>query len=172
LGDASPVKATALGGRQQRVDPKYGNIYDHFTVFYEYAGGQRVYFTCRQQDNCSVRVDELVHGTTGRAEILRGQTYDFAGETTWRYRGKKPSMYQVEHDELFASIRKGEPINNGDYMCNSTMIAVMGRMAAYTGQTLTWEQCTSSSERLGPTEYAWSDAPEQSVAIPGKTSLA
>jgi myo-inositol 2-dehydrogenase/D-chiro-inositol 1-dehydrogenase len=171
LGDVQPERATALGGRQQRVDPMYGNVYDHFTVYYEYPGGQRVYFTCRQQDNCSVRVDELVHGTTGRAEILRGQLLDFAGKTTWRYRGAKPSMYQVEHDELFASIRKGEPINNGHYMCNSTMIALMGRMAAYTGQSLTWEQCLNSTERLGPAEYAWSDVAPQAVAIPGKTSF-
>jgi hypothetical protein len=81
-------------------------------------------------------------------------------------------MYQVEHDELFASIRKGEPINNGHYMCNSTMVAIMGRMAAYTGQTLTWEQLEKSSERLGPSDYAWTDVPTQAVAIPGKTSLA
>jgi predicted dehydrogenase len=173
LGDVQPLKATALGGRQQRIDPMYGNVYDHFTVFYEYPGGQRVYFTCRQQDNCSVRVDELVHGTKGRAEILRGQMMDLGSDkVAWRYRGKKPSMYQVEHDELFASIRKGEPINNGDYMCNSTMIGLLGRMAAYTGQTVTWEQCAGSTERLGPSEYAWGDVPEEVVAIPGKTSLA
>jgi len=172
LGDVQPVKATALGGRQQRTDPKYGNIYDHFTVFYEYPDGQRVYFTCRQQDNCSVRVDELVHGTQGRAEILRGQMFDLAGKRTWRYRGEKPSMYQVEHDELFASIRSGKPINNGHYMCNSTMIGLLGRMAAYTGQTVTWEQLEKSSERLGPAEYAWTEVPVQAVAIPGKTAIA
>jgi predicted dehydrogenase len=172
LGDVQPVKATALGGRQQRTDPKYGNIYDHFAVFYEYPEGQRVYFTCRQQDNCSTRVDELVHGTNGRAEILRGHIMDHSGKRLWRYRGPKPSMYQVEHDEMFASIRKGKPINNGHYMCNSTMIALLGRMAAYTGQTVTWEQLEKSTERHGPTEYAWTDVPVQSVAIPGKTSLA
>ncbi|HEX6963029.1 MAG TPA: Gfo/Idh/MocA family oxidoreductase [Lacipirellula sp.] len=173
LGDVQPVKATALGGRQQRTDPKYGNIYDHFTVFYEYPGGQRVYFTCRQQDNCSTRVDELVHGTQGRAEILRHQLLDFAGKRTWKYRGKKPSMYQVEHDEMFASIRQGEPINNGQYMCNSTMIGLLGRTAAYTGQTVAWDQLEKSAERLGPTEYAWTnEVPVQAVAIPGKSSLA
>jgi predicted dehydrogenase len=172
LGDVQPVKATALGGRQQRTDPKYGNIYDHFAVFYEYPDGQRVYFTCRQQDNCSTRVDELVHGTNGRAEILRGQIMDHGGKRLWRYRGPKPSMYQVEHDEMFASIRKGKPINNGHYMCNSTMVGLLGRMAAYTGQTVTWEQLEKSTERLGPNEYAWTDVPVQSVAIPGKTSLA
>jgi predicted dehydrogenase len=173
LGDEHPVKATSLAGRQQRTDPKYGNIYDHFAVFYEYAGGERVYFTCRQQDNCSTRVDELVHGTKGRAEILRHQLLDFAGKRTWKYRGEKPSMYQVEHDEMFASIRRGAPLNNGHYMCNSTMIGLLGRMAGYTGQTVTWEQLEKSAERLGPAEYTWTnEVPVQAVAIPGKTSLA
>ena len=172
LGDVQPVQATALGGRQQRIDPMYGNVYDHFTVFYEYPGGQRVYFTCRQQDNCSTRIEELVHGTQGRAELVREQLMDLAGKRIWKYRGPKPSFYQQEHDELFAGIRKGEPINNGHYMCNSTMIGLLGRMAAYTGQTVTWDQCEGSIERLGPTEYAWGDAPVQAVAIPGKTALA
>ena len=170
-GDSPPLRATALGGRQQRTDPKYGNVYDHFSVFYEYASGQRVYFTCRQQDNCSTKIEEHVLGTAGCAEVARGRLLDRAGKRTWQYRGSKPSMYQVELDELFASIHDGTPINNGHYMCNSTMIAVMGRMAAYTGQTLTWEECLNSNERLGPTEYAWSDAPEPAVAIPGQTDF-
>ncbi|MCC6492270.1 MAG: Gfo/Idh/MocA family oxidoreductase [Pirellulales bacterium] len=171
LGDIQPLKAMALGGRQQRVDPKYGNIYDHFAVFYEYPDGRHVYFTCRQQDNCSVRVDERVLGTAGQAEILKHELTDRGGKRTWRYKGDKPSMYQQEHDELFASIRKGEPINNGHYMCNSTMIGLLGRAAGYTGQTVTWDQLQQSTERLGPSQYAWGEAPDLSVAIPGKTTL-
>ena len=82
-------------------------------------------------------------------------------------------MYDVEHVELFASIRAGKPINNGDYMANSSMLAVMGRMCTYTGQTLTWDQCFNSQERLGPTEYAWNDnVPATTVAIPGRTKFA
>lgn len=154
LGDISPVRATSLAGRQQRTDPLYGNVYDHFAVFYEYPTGQRVYFTCRQQENCSARVDERVLGTNGQAEILRGELYNRKGDRKWRFKGKQPSMYRVEHEEMFASIRDGKPINNGDYMCNSTAIALMGRMAGYTGQTVTWEQVMSSTERLGPTEYS------------------
>ena len=172
LGDQSPVKATSLAGRQQRTDPLYGNVYDHFAVFYEYPTGQRVYFTCRQQDNCSARVDERVLGTNGQAEILRGDLYNRKGDRKWRYKGEQPSMYRVEHEELFSSIRKGKPINNGEYMCNSTAIALMGRMAGYTGQTVTWDQLMNSTERLGPTEYAWGDVPTEVVAIPGKTALA
>ncbi|MEQ8846674.1 Gfo/Idh/MocA family oxidoreductase [Botrimarina sp.] len=167
LGDQSPAKALGIGGRQQRTDPKYGNVYDHFTVFYEYPTGQGVYFTCRQQDGCSTRVDETVRGTKGTAEILAHRIQGPSGE--WRYDGPKPSMYDNEHVEFFASIRAGEPINNGHYMVNSTRIAHMGRMSAYSGKTLSWEEAISDSQRLGPSEYRWGDAPEPTVAIPGVT---
>ncbi len=167
MGDTHPVRAMAMGGRQQRTDPKYGHIYDHFTVFYEYPTGQRVYFTCRQQDKTTNHVDETVLGTAGQAEILRHRIVGSDGKK-WRYRGPKPSMYRVEHQEMFQSIRDGKPINNGHYMCNSTMIGLMGRMAAYSGKTLTWDECFNSPERLGPSEYAWTDVPEPEVAIPGR----
>ncbi len=167
MGDTQPVRAMAMGGRQQRTDPKYGHIYDHFTVFYEYPTGQRVYFTCRQQDGTTNHVDETVLGTAGQAEILRNRMVGNDGKK-WRYRGPKPSMYRVEHQEMFQSIRDGKPINNGHYMCNSTMIGLMGRMAAYSGKTLTWDECFNSTERLGPSEYAWTDVPEPEVVIPGK----
>ena len=81
--------------------------------------------------------------------------------------------YDAEHEELFNSIRDGKPINNGHYMANSTMLAVMGRMCNYTGKTLTWDECFNSQERLGPTEYAWNDnVPEVHVAVPGRTKFA
>lgn len=167
LGDISPTRAMALGGRQQRTDPKYGHIYDHMSVFYEYPTGQRVYFTCRQQDNTSTFVDETVLGTGGQARVLAGRL-EKADGTKWRYRGPKPSMYRVEHQEMFKSIRDGEPINNGHYMCNSTMIGLMGRMAAYSGKYVTWDECLNSEETLGPTQYAWSEVPEVHVPVPGK----
>jgi predicted dehydrogenase len=172
LGDVAPLRATALGGRQQRVDPKYGNVYDHFSVFYEYPGGVRVSLSCRQQDGCSQDVEDRVLGSNGVAELVAHKLYDRQGKQTWRYRDKAPSMYRVEHEELFASIRNGEPINNGHYMCNSTRLALLGRLAAYTGATVSWDDCIKSNERLGPTDYAWGEAPEAKVAIPGKTSVA
>lgn len=164
LGDASPATAVGMGGRQQRVDPKYGHIFDHHTVFYQYEGAAPVYFTCRQQHNAATNVDELVLGTKGRAEILR---HRITGETNWRYRGPKPSMYQVEHEHLFQSIRNGKPINDGHYMVNSSLIAIMGRYATYTGQEIRWDEMMTSEERLGPASYAWGDAPEPPVAVPG-----
>jgi predicted dehydrogenase len=169
LGDASPVRAMGLGGRQQRTGPKFGNIYDHHTVFYEFSGGVRAYFTCRRQDNCSKLVEETVLGTKGKAWVLAGR---IEGEKPWRYSGPKPSMFQLEHEELFKSIRAGRPINNGHYMTNSTLIAIMGRMCTYTGQDLTWEQVNGSQERLGPAAYEWGDVPEPPVPVPGVTKFA
>ena len=169
LGDASPTRAMGIGGRQQRTAKKFGNIFDHHVVFYEYANGVRVYFTCRQQDNCSRFVDETVLGTKGQARIL---AHRITGETKWRYKGPKPSMYVQEHVELYRSIRQGDPINNGHYMTNSNLITIMGRMSTYTGQTLTWQQIQDSQMHLGPDKYQWGDVAVAPVAIPGITKFA
>ena len=168
LDDASPVRAMALAGRQQRTDPKFGNIFDHFTVFYEYPSGVRVYFTCRQQDGCPRDVEETVLGTKGTARIIDNV---IDGYTKWRYRGPKPNMWRNEHVEFFKKLRSGEIVNNGHYMCNSTMLSIMGRLAGYTGETLTWDRLNESTERLGPTDYVWGDVPEPPVAIPGRTKF-
>jgi len=173
-GDIHPTQATGMGGRQQRVQPEFGDVYDHHTVFYEYPNGIRVYFTCRQQNDCTNYVDEVVLGTKGRAQVLEFRIDDTKGKRQWQ--GKKDpkiDMYVIEHQELFNSIREGRPINNGHYMANSTMLAIMGRMCTYTGQTVRWEQCFNNQERLGPSEYAWTDnVPPVRVAIPGKTKPA
>jgi myo-inositol 2-dehydrogenase/D-chiro-inositol 1-dehydrogenase len=114
-----------------------------------------------------------VLGTKGQAEILK---FRIDGENAWQYgdeaANKLADMYDIEHQELFRSIREGRPINDGHYMANSTMIAIMGRMCTYTGQTLTWDQCFNSQEHLGPELYAWTDeVPPSDVAIPGRTKL-
>ncbi|WP_425397676.1 Gfo/Idh/MocA family protein [Aeoliella sp.] len=173
FGDAAPTQVMSIGGRQQRTAEKYGNVYDHFTVFYDFPSGQKAFFTCRQQDGCSKVVNERVLGTKGQASILDGHfIVDGNGKEIWRYKGPKPNMWQQEHIEMFQALRDGKVINNGHYMCNSTMMSVAGRMAGYTGQTLDWETCLNDTERLGPAEYAWTDVPEPPVAMPGRTKLA
>jgi predicted dehydrogenase len=171
-GDVQPARAFGTGGRQQRTGREFGDIYDHHTVFYEYPSGIRVSFMCRQQQNCSGYNDVVVRGTKGQARILANV---IEGENPWQFdseAAKKIDMYDLEHVALFNSIRDGKPINNGHYMANSTMLAIMGRMCTYTGQTLSWDKCFNSQERLGPSEYAWNDnVPESQVAIPGKTKL-
>lgn len=177
LGDATPIRAVGMGGRQQRgvesgdkTHDKWGNIYDHHCVFYEYANGVKVFFTCRQQADCSNSVDEHVLGSKGSARVL---DHSIASAQPWKYEGPSHNMYRLEHEAMYRSIREGSPLNNGKYMVNSTMIAIMGRMCTYTGKDLTWQECWDSQERLGPHEYAWGDVPPEVLAIPGrKTELA
>jgi myo-inositol 2-dehydrogenase/D-chiro-inositol 1-dehydrogenase len=161
-----------MGGRQALTEPEYGQIYDHFAVTYEYADGARLLSNCRQQPGCKNEISTQVLGTRGRADLaerrkglrIRGLGGD------WSYEGPKNEMYQAEHDELFAAIRAGKPINNGDYMARSTLLAIMGRMAAYTGQEVTWEMALNSGEDLGPSRYDWDGMPPTSqVAVPGQT---
>jgi hypothetical protein len=102
--------------------------------------------------------------------ILRN-TVESEGAEQWRYRGPKPSMYNVEHKELFAAIRSGNTINNGQYMTDSTLMAIMGREACYTGQEITSEQMFNSKQHLAPSNYAWGDVEIPDVARPGQTKL-
>jgi predicted dehydrogenase len=168
MGDVYPAKCTSSGGRIVRSDPKYGNIYDHFNNVYEWENGVRCFSSCRQWSGASSDVSDHVYGTRGSANIQRHRIE--AGAWSWRWKGDGPDdMYQNEHDALFASIRNGKPINNGEYMCNSTMMAIMARMSAYTGQTITWDQAWNSTEDLSPPAYDWTDLEVRPVAQPGVT---
>lgn len=172
LGGLLPTSAIGLGGRQVRIEPAYGHIYDHHAVVYEYKQDGRndvkVFSYCRQQAGCAVDVSDYVIGTKGTADVMRHEI-KVNGETAWRYRGQPGNMYQREHDELFASIRSGKPINNGDYMANSTMTAILGRMATYTGKRITWEDAMKSQENLSPPTYEWGKIEVPPVAMPGLT---
>ena len=109
--------------------------------------------------------------SNGRALISEGRL-TLSGENPWEHQGKDKNIYQVEHDEFFASIRSGTPINNGEYMSKSTLMAIMGRMAAYTGQQIGWEQALNSKEDLTPSKYDWDLAIElPAVATPGLTKF-
>ena len=168
MQDEPPVKCTASGGRISRTEEKYGNVYDHFNTVFEWANGVKLFHSCRQLQGADANVSDFVYGDKGIAAI---QSHAITGQNEWRWRGRSASMYQREHDALFASIREGEPINNGDYMCKATMMAILGRMAAYTGKTLTWEQALNSQEDLTPPAYAWGDAPKVEIARPGITQF-
>lgn len=174
LSDKVPLKATGTGGRQVRVEEVYGNIYDHFAVEYEYENGVRGYHFSRQQDGCSTVNKVDIAGTLGNAFVGGAKGHEIAGKTKWIFQGEKNDMYQTEHDELFASIRKNKPMNDGDWMARSTMLAVLGRMAAYTGQTITWDEALNSNHVLGPAieQFNWElKWPAHEVAMPGKTKL-
>lgn len=172
MKDEYPVKAVGLGGRQIRTGPEYGHIFDHHSVVYEYANGVKLFANCRQQPGCANDVTDYIFGTKGTCDVMK---HLIKGEKTWKYSreqsNKDRSMYQVEHDELIASIRDGKPIHNGDYMTKSTLMAIMGRMATYTGQEITWEKALNSKENLMPAKLEMGSLPVPAVAKPGVTKF-
>lgn len=168
--DVYPIAATSLGGRQKRTDALFGTVFDHFATIYEWQDGTRGYSYCRQQDGCHRDVNEYVFGTEGRANVFN---HTITGKHEWRFPDKTRDMYQTEHDEMFAALHAGKRIDNGDYMCKSTLMALLGRMAAYTGKRVTWEQALASTEVLVPEPLRWDDAPpKHEVSIPGITKFA
>ena len=172
-GDKPPVRAFGLGGRQVRTAEKWGNIYDHFAVCYEWESGVKTFAYTRQMGQCHNDVDDFVLGTKGRANVLgtRRRPRISNADGDWRYEGERPSMYDVEHRELFAALRSGDTINNGEYMSNSTLLAIMGREACYTGQSIEWDELMNSELDLTPAKYQWGDVIQPAVAIPGATKL-
>jgi len=170
MKDEPPQKCVAVGGRQ--TPNPGGNIYDHIEVNFVWANGVRAFFGHRQLPKSFNKVADYYMGTKGVGTIGEGPQPAITGETTWTYAGDKNDMYQTEHDEFFASIRKGEPINNGEWMATSTMASIMGRMAAYTGQEISWEQALNSKEQLVPDKLDWNQPlPVAPMAEPGKTKF-
>lgn len=171
MGDVLPVSAVGTGGRQVRVDPLYGHIFDHFAITYDYPNGAKGFHFSRQQENCERSYLVETFGTKGRAMANCSRpTHKIEGANPWEYSGPQNDMYQTEHNELFASIRNSKPINNGEWMANSTMLAIMGRMAAYTGKKITWDEAIKSNEVLAPDITSWDmPAPKVEVARPGFT---
>ena len=147
MGDEPPVRAWGLGGRQVRIDPKYGDIFDHHAVVYEYPNGVRVYAYCRQQGGC---YSDVVRPSSSapRAAATCSATADRGREPLALRRARAGNMYDLEHEALFEAIRAGKPINNGLYMASSTMLAILGRMVDYTGQEITWDKAINSQQAL------------------------
>ncbi len=170
LKDEMPVKAVANGGRQ--IPAHGGNIYDHFSVVYEYKSGLRTHLGSRQIAGCYNENSDYIYGSKGTGLINGWSDVRINADKRWKYRGPKKDMYQVEHDELFESIRKGEPINDGDRMVTSCMMGIMGRMAAYTGKEVTWDDAMNSQDVLVPENLEWNmELPVRPIARPGQTAL-
>jgi myo-inositol 2-dehydrogenase / D-chiro-inositol 1-dehydrogenase len=174
FGDKSPIKCLGHGGRQVRSGEDYGNIYDHFEIVYDYDNGVRGFHFSRQINRTAAGTTDTFFGTEGVCEI-NGSLKQFVikdpkGNVKWRYEGQPGDMYQAEHDDFFDSIRIGKPINDGARMASSTLLAIMGRMAAYTGQEITWEMALNSKEELVPANLEWDmKLPVAPVAMPGIT---
>ena len=161
-----PVRATGSGGRQVRTDPAFGNIFDHHAVVFEYASGVKIFSYCRQQAGTAQEVSDYVIGSKGVADVMK---HRISGASPWRYSGPREDMYQKEHDALFACLRAGKPINDGDFMTKSSLLGILGRMASYTGQVITWDKLLKSKEKLGPDNYEFGSMPVPAVARPGVT---
>ncbi|MBY0460715.1 MAG: Gfo/Idh/MocA family oxidoreductase [Gemmataceae bacterium] len=166
LKGKEPVAAIGVGGRQQRRDPMYGHIYDHFATTLEFEGGLRAFSFCRQMDGTEWDVNDHIIGTRGEAHLMKwlvkgadGKELSFADKTA-------KSMYQVEHDELFAGIRSGKLINDGESAAHSTLLAIMAREAAYTGARITWKNLLASKQNLAPAQYDWDAKINDKPAVP------
>ncbi len=169
LGDQWPTKCYCVGGRETRKGEQHGHIFDHFNAVYEYENGVRAYAGTRHQAGCSYLSHCHALGTQGRCDLMQ---YDITGKNSWKWDGKRTDMHQLEHNAMYEALRAGRTINNGDYMAKSTMMAILARMSAYTGKTISWEQAMNSQQDLSPSSYAWdAQPPPAEVAVPGKTQF-
>ncbi len=177
--DAYPVSAQGMGGRQVRTGKEHGEIFDHHFVEFKYADGSILNSQCRHIKGCKNDVSETLTGTKGTVDTRgSGSITDLSGKSIYKHRGKDdPNPYQVEHDELFASIRKGEVINNLEYGAMSTMTSILGRYATYSGLEVKMEDALASDIQLMPAANKWSDNPPimpngdgyYPIAVPGKS---
>ncbi len=166
-----PKMVMGVGGRQERVQPQYGNGYDHFATEFEFDNGVRVSSMCRQQSGASFNVAERLVGTKGQVFLDNGNGL-ITGENAYTYDGEKNDPYVQEHANLIRSIRNGDALNEGEQVARSTMSAIAGRMAAYTGRSMKWEWAYQRSQLdLTPAEYKFGRLPVEPPAIPGVTKL-
>ncbi len=176
LGDKPPLRGLGMGGRQVCLDPKYGDQFDHQSVVFEYPNGVRMFGLTRDMPDCHNNTSDFIMGTKGRCDLLN---YRIEGEKPWQYEAPKGNMYDAEHQELFDSIRSGKPINNGHYMCLSTMLAIVAQMACYSGQMISWEDAMKSRRSFALDRYSWDVEPPVKpdangvypTAMPGKEEL-
>jgi predicted dehydrogenase len=169
--DAHPIRAMGMGGRQVRTHPDYGNIFDHFAVEYEYPNHVLLTSMCRQIDGCANRVEEVVLGTEGYAVTRPGYAV-VEGHHPWRFDTENRNPHVKEQRDLVLSVTaEGRRYNEARTVAESTLTAIMGRMSAYTGQEVTWEQAMNSTLDLSPRVYEFTDLPVSPVAVPGKTPL-
>ncbi len=169
---AHPIRALGLGGRQVRTDLAFGHIFDHFAIDYEYPNDVHVLSMCRQIDGCAKSVSEALVGTKGHCHTAANVRYNITGSASWSFDPRKDNNpYIQEHSDFIESIRAGKPLNELKSVAESTLTAIMGRMSAYTGQGVTWEQALDSQENLVPAELQWGAMPMPEIALPGRTKL-
>jgi predicted dehydrogenase len=174
-----PVVAQGMGGREVRTAKEYGEIFDHHYVEFKYADGAVMNSQCRHIRGCFNKVAEDIIGTKGRIDST-GAMYDLKGNIVWKHRDTDdPNPYQQEHDELFASIVSGGQINDLENGANSTMTAILGRMATYSGVEIKWDDALNSDVKLVPDTFSWDADPPvmpdkngfYPIPVPGVTKV-
>ncbi len=158
INGGPPVQAQGQGGRLIRDGKDHGEIFDHHMVEYTYADGSKMLSQCRHQPSTWSSVSEHAHGSKGTANVSGGRM-EFTDGSDWRYRGENANPYQVEHDVLFSAIRTDTAHNEMDYGASSTMTAILGRLATYSGRPVSYEEALNSEIELRPEAYAWDAAP-------------
>ncbi len=179
LKGTHPISAVGSGGRVFRKGLNSGQIFDHHCVEYAYADGSRMFSQCRQIPNCADDVSEHAHGSKGTANLSGSIRLHGSGEWTAPSAHKRNHEYQVEHDDLFAAIRENRPYNEAFYGAESTLTAIMGRMATYSGQVIGWDDAMKSELSLRPKEFTFQSTPQDlpdengmyQPPIPGKTRV-
>jgi len=174
-----PQSAQGQGGREVRKDREHGEIFDHHIVEFTYENGAKMFSQCRHIRNCWNNVSEYVHGTKGSAKISGGPIRDGDGKDLWSYGSGGGNGHQEEHHDLFAALRRGELPNEGEYGATSTMTAIFGRMATYSGQSINWDDAINSDIDLSPAAYSFDADPPvlpdsdgyYPVAVPGITKV-
>ena len=155
-----PLSAVGMGAHVRR---KTGDQYDFFNVEYVFDNDVHLHSTIRQLNGCANGRDESIVGTKGTAS-LDGVIYDLAGKPVWKYDGPTNNSLVQEHVDWVTAIRTGKPVNTAKETSISTLIAIMGRDSAYTGKGITWTDLLTSTNRLGPTQYALGPVPIEPVA--------
>jgi len=168
----NPVKALGWGGRQRRVS---GDQYDFFSIEYVYENGMRAHCAARQINGCTNRKYEQINGTKGYADCS-GKLYNLEGNEIWKYphpeEGETNSKWSItnpyvqEHINLVTGIRTGNTVNDAEAQVNSTLVTIMGRISAYTGKDVSWEEMLNSDLYLGPKTYAFGTVPGIPEEIP------
>ncbi len=177
-----PESCLATGGRQTRIEEKHGHVFDHFAACYKFPSGLELYASTRQQLGCDRTFEMVVNGNKGRC-IGNGKVdFTIEGDKAWASIDKSGSRrsrkasgqqgHQLEHNAMYAALRSGGYINNGDYLAKSTLMAIMARDSAYSGKNITWKDMIKKPQRLVPTELSWDmELPKWKVAMPGQHGI-
>lgn len=158
-----PLHAQGMGGREVRKGKDHGEIFDHHFVEFTYPSGAVISSQCRHQKGCVTNVSESFQGTKGKIYTNaqnKGIITAYDGSTIYEHQGDEdPNPYQTEHDELFASIKAGEVISDAEHAAKTTMTAILGRMATYSGQLITFDDALNKGRSIMPNKYSWDAEP-------------